>query len=101
MSNKQTKIYSFKDILVNLLNAEENYLNDYIGTIKGNNLDGRLLISEDAAALDAFEKLYRENGSIPTKDLFQSYYPDYCICQLKSGPPSRLKSGPLFDRDIH
>ena len=24
-----------------------------------------------------------------------------CICQLKSGPPSRLKSGPLFDRDIH
>ncbi len=76
MDTKMRK-YSFNDILVNLFTADKSYLSDYIGTIKNNNLDQKLLTKGEADALDAFEKLYRELGNVPTIDLFRNSYPNY------------------------
>lgn len=73
----EIKKYSFNDILFNLFDADKLYLRDYLETIRNNNLDGTLLTKEEVSALDAFENLYRELGSVPTVDLFRDSYPNY------------------------
>ena len=74
---RQVRTYSFKDILANLSKADESTVRDYIGVIKDNNSNRDLLSPQEAEALKAFEDLYRDSGSVPTIDLFNSYYPQY------------------------
>lgn len=74
---RKVRFYSFKDILANLSKADESTVRDCIGVIKDNNSNRDLLSSQETEALKAFEDLYRDSGSVPTIDLFNSYYPQY------------------------
>lgn len=71
------RTYSFKDVLANLCRDGESTVRDHIKYIKESNVKGDLLNSQEVEVLDAFEKLCKDLGSVPTINLFNNTYPRY------------------------